>query len=123
MDCKLYAVRVFVTDWDRAIRFYTETLGIRTVIRDDTMGWAELDTGETHLALERAQPDDREASSLVGRFVAASLAVNDIEATCQHLTEQGVEFVTPPEKQDWGGVLANFKDPDGNVITLLGMPS
>ncbi len=33
MDCKLYVVRVFVTDWERAIRFYTETLGIPTTFR------------------------------------------------------------------------------------------
>jgi len=26
----------------------------------------------------------------------------------------------PPEKQYWGGILAEFRDPDGNVVTLVG---
>jgi predicted enzyme related to lactoylglutathione lyase len=28
--------------------------------------------------------------------------------------------LAPPEKQPWGGIVAHFRDPDGNVITLLG---
>ena len=28
MEYKLFAVRVFVADWDRAIRLYSETLGM-----------------------------------------------------------------------------------------------
>ena len=54
MQAKLYAVRIFVRDWERALRFYTETLGLDTTFRSDELGWAELDTGEAHLALERA---------------------------------------------------------------------
>ena len=30
MEYRLFAVRVFVTDWQRAIDFYTKTLGIAT---------------------------------------------------------------------------------------------
>ena len=120
MDYKLSTVRVFVTDWDRALRFYTETLGIATVFRSDEMGWAQLATGEAELALERVDPDDDEARDLVGRLVGLSLQVADIEATYKTLIERGVEFQAPPEKQPWGGVLAHLRDPDGNVITLLG---
>jgi hypothetical protein len=29
MEFKLYCMRVFVTDWERSIRFYTETLAHR----------------------------------------------------------------------------------------------
>jgi predicted enzyme related to lactoylglutathione lyase len=120
MDYKLYAVRVFVTDWGRAIHFYTEILGMRTTYRSDEIGWAQMATGEGLLALERVDPTDEEAKVLVGRFVGASLQVPDIFATYKTLVERGVEFVSPPEKQSWGGVLAHLRDPDGNVLTLLG---
>ncbi len=122
MDYKLFAVRVFVTDWERAIQFYTETIGIPASFRSDEMGWAQLETGEAQLALERVAPDDEEARELVGRFVGVSLQVSDIEATYKTLVERGVEFLAPPGKQPWGGVLAHFRDPDRNVITLLGSP-
>ena len=120
MDYKLFAVRVFVTDWERAIRFYTETLEMAMAYRSDEMGWAQLATGECQLALERTDPADHEAGSLVGRFVGVSLEVPDIDATYDTLTKRGVEFLAPPEQQAWGGVLAHLRDPDGNVISLLG---
>ncbi len=120
MDYKLFAVRVWVTDWDRALRFYTETLGIPTTFRGDDMGWAQLATGEGQLALERVEPGDKESEALVGRYVGVSLQVEDIHATHKTLVDRGVEFTTPPTKQPWGGVLAHLKDPDGNVLTLLG---
>ena len=120
MKCKLYAVRVFVTDWERALRFYTETLGIPTTYRSNDIGWAQLATGEAQLALERVRPGDDEAQGLVGRFVGVSLEVSDIYETHRELAERGVQFASPPEKQPWGGVLAHLRDPDGNVITLLG---
>lgn len=122
MEYELFAVRVFVRDWDRAIAFYTETLGIPTTFRSDEMGWAQLATGEGQLALERAAPDDEESQGLVGRFVGVSLAVPNIHETYATLFERGVEFLHAPEKQPWGGTIAHLRDPDGNVITLLDSP-
>jgi predicted enzyme related to lactoylglutathione lyase len=49
-----------------------------------------------------------------------SLQVDDIDVLYQELTDKGVEFEGPPAEQPWGGVLAHFKDPDGDTITLLG---
>lgn len=34
------------------------------------------------------------------------------------MKEAGVEFEMPPGKQPWGGMLALFKDPDGNLFYL-----
>ena len=120
MDYKLFAVRVWVSDWARAIEFYEKTLEMTFAFRSDEMGWAQLDTGECNLALERADPADPEAAELLGRFVGVSLQVPDIQKTYERLRERGVEFVGPPEEQPWGGVLAHLKDPDGNTLTLLG---
>jgi len=121
MDYKIYAVRIFVRDWERAVRFYTETLGMQTTFADAALGWAELDTGEAHLAIERwpeGESDDEE--ELVGRYVGVSLAVPDVQERYEALRERGVEFLAPPSQQPWGGVLASFRDPEGNVLTLLG---
>jgi len=120
MDYKLFAVRVFVTDWERALRFYTETLGMPVTFRSDETGWAHLATGAGQLALERVEPSDREGMALVGRFVGVSLQVGNLHGAYKTLLERGVEFDGPPEEQPWGGVLAHLRDPDGNVLTLLG---
>jgi lactoylglutathione lyase len=120
VDYKLFAVRIFVTDWERAINFYSKTLGMAVTHRSIAWGWAQMATGEGQLALERVDPSDDEGRALVGRFVGVSLEVPDIFATYKILAERGVDFVGPPEKQPWGGVLAHLRDPDGNVLTLLG---
>lgn len=125
LDYVLTLVRVFVTDLERAVEFYTNTLGMPLVMCDDELGWAQLDTGTAQLALERFRPEedpDENEGPLVGRFVALSLAVRDIDAIHQRLVGQGVEFLSAPELMPWGGVLANFYDPDRNVLTLVGPP-
>ena len=99
MEYRLYAVRVFVTDWERAIKFYTQTLGIATTFENAEMGWAQLATGDGQLAIERMDPADPEAKGLIGRYVGVSLEVKDIDETYRTLVERGVEFKSPPTKQ------------------------
>ena len=43
-----------------------------------------------------------------------------MDRTWRFLTGKGVVFTEPPEKQQWGGTIAHFRDPDGNILTLLG---
>jgi predicted enzyme related to lactoylglutathione lyase/quercetin dioxygenase-like cupin family protein len=116
VDFELRYVRVFVRDFERALRFYSETLGLEVAYRSDELGWAELATGSARLALERARP---EADDRVGRFVGVSLAVDDLTATYERLRGRGASFAAPPERMPWGGSLAELRDPDGNVLTLL----
>jgi uncharacterized glyoxalase superfamily protein PhnB len=46
--------------------------------------------------------------------------VADIAGLYENLRSRGVEFLAPPEQQPWGGALAHLRDPDGNILTLLG---
>ena len=117
---ELYAVRIFVKQWDQACAFYREALGLTERFRSDEIGWAEYDLGGPCFGLERVGPDDLEGEALVGRYVGVSLKVADIDKACETLKARGVAFDYPPEKQPWGGTLAHFRDPDGNVLTLLG---
>ena len=117
---ELYAVRIFVRDWPRACAFYSETLGLTERYRNDEIGWAEYDLGGPCFGVERVQPGDTEGDALVGRFVGVSLRVDDLDEIYDSLKKKGVQFTLPPEKQDWGGSLAHFQDPDGNTFTLLG---
>ncbi len=117
---QIYAVRIFVRRWPEACAFFRETLGLEERFRSDEFGWAEYDLGGPCFGVERVEPDDAEGEALVGRLVGVSLQVEDIHKTYRKLRDRGVEFVSPPERQSWGGTLAHFKDPDGNVLTLLG---
>lgn len=45
--------------------------------------------------------------------------VDDILATSARLGAAGVEFTRPPSEEPWGGGIATFHDPDGNIVQLL----
>ena len=47
------------------------------------------------------------------------LGVDDIQAEAKRLADAGVEFIRQPEQEIWGGWVATFKDPDGNVLQLM----
>ena len=117
---KLYAIRIFVDDWERSCDFYQNILKLQLKFADAAMGWAEFDVGEASLGIERAEKSIDAKEKLVGRFLGVSLQVDDIQSKYEELKAQGVEFPSPPEKQPWGGTLAHFKDPSGNTLTLLG---
>ena len=118
----LYVVRIFARDWQRCADFYQQVLELPLEFRDDSMGWAQFDAGGANLAVERLVPEDEESETLCGRFVGVSLHTPDIDAAYRLLTDRGVHFVSPPAMQPWGGMLAHFEDPEGNVLTLLGDP-
>jgi catechol 2,3-dioxygenase-like lactoylglutathione lyase family enzyme len=125
VDYELIIVRVFVRDFDRALDFYSNVLGMKVALRAEHFDWAQLDTGAAQLAIERVRPeqgDDEADDALVGRFVGVSLAVDDIDATYRTLRDRGVEFELAPTSMPWGGVLAHLRDPDGNVLSLVGEP-
>ena len=120
MTYRAYAVRVFSLNWPESLGFYRDIIGFKLSFVDEAIGWAQFVLGSVNLGLERCDAADPEAADLVGRFVGLSIEVEDLAATYAALTAKGVVFTGPPEKQSWGGTLAHFKDPDGNVLTLLG---
>jgi lactoylglutathione lyase len=120
---RLAAVRVFVSDIAGAAAFYRDQVGLEpeTLALDD--GYAVFRfANAAELVLEEDAPDEEAAEGLVGRFVGASIAVDDLDAAYHALCDQGVRFVDPPETQPWGGRLAHFLDPDDNVLTLVELP-
>lgn len=111
-------VTIGVRDQQRALQFYTETLGFR-VHTDQPMGetgrWIELRIG-TSSARFVLVPDDG-VKFKAGSPVQGALACDDVEATCRQLAARGVEFDRPYVKSDWGG-FAVMKDLDGNSFVL-----
>ena len=106
-------VNIFISDFDRALTFYQETLGLTAVTRDETFGYAAFETEGIRFAFARS--DD---PALTGRHTGIGWVVDDVEQAAAQLSAAGVEFEMPPTQQPWGGFMAMFKDPDGNVFYL-----
>ena len=123
---RIYLSGVFVDDQQKALRFYTETLGFRvkhnipvgeyawiTVVSEDAPDGTEL----------LLEPDAHPAvRPFIDAIVAdgipsTSFAVDDIEAEYERLVAKGVRFVQPPT--DLGPVIAAvFDDTCGNLIQI-----
>lgn len=114
-------VVVFVKNWADAMRFYAETLALEVVRRSDDQRVAEFrfPGGGPNLMVEHVETCDFDARDLVGQFVGMSVTASDIEQTYEQLSARGVRFESRPIRQSWGGTLAHFFDPDGNMWSLV----
>ena len=123
---RIHLASVFVDDQQKALRFYTETLGfqLRHNIPLGDHAWITVVSEEAPEGMELLlEPDDHPA---VGPFKRAlvedgipstSFAVDDVEAEHERLTARGVRFVQPPT--DLGTVIAAvFDDSCGNLIQI-----
>ena len=100
--------------------FYADTIGLLELLANDAV--AIFDTGEAKLIVEHVDPGEPEAAGLVGRFTAFSFTVKNMEAALNDLRGRPIEWVSLAERQAWGGLLSFFKDPDGNILTLVQYP-
>ena len=115
------AVRVFVPEVGAVRAFYRDLLGLEEAYGDESV--LVFRTGTADLVVEAADPEDAEEGPLIGRFVGVSFAVADIRDVHAALAAKGVDFECGPEAQAWGGLLAHFRDPAGNLLTLVEAPA
>ena len=54
------------------------------------------------------------------RHTGIGIVVPDVDAAYEELNAKGVRFTMAPSRQPWGGYMAMFADPDGNVFYLDG---
>jgi catechol 2,3-dioxygenase-like lactoylglutathione lyase family enzyme len=110
---------IAVRDMAEARRFYAETLGVRT---SEEYGLMWLHHANDHRTLVYEQPSAEPASYTVLNF-----EVDDIDTAVDGLAGQGVDFERfDGFEQDERGVfrdegphIAWFKDPSGNVLSVL----
>jgi predicted enzyme related to lactoylglutathione lyase len=115
------SIGIYVTDQERALAFYRDTLGFEVLI-DKPMGhmgpaghedkrWINVAPKGAETSFVLYTPPGMEGR--VGGFSNIMFDTDDIQATFQELKAKGVEFTEEPTKQGWGW-WAQFKDPDGN---------
>jgi predicted enzyme related to lactoylglutathione lyase len=107
---KLYTTVYYVDDWDGAVAFYRDVLGLEPLFVE--RGWAEFQVGsDGRVALHARAADHGTKENHV------SLEVRDIESTLRTLAAKGAKVVEPIRREPFGA-LAAVADPSGNVIGL-----
>ena len=113
-------IGLFVTDLERAIAFYGETLGFELKRHD--IGFAEFRTNGIGLALWEVA-DVTEALALaetprqgLSVMVAVRVETADaVDALHDELATKGVTIVQAPTTHAWNARTTYFSDPDGNL--------
>jgi lactoylglutathione lyase len=115
-------VVLIVADLERALAFYTGTLGL--VLQHRAEKYAQMTAGTTRLSLYT-----RDAmTETIGIAIAApspaapafelGFKVSDCDAAFAELEAAGAVAVVPPTSRSWGQRTAYVRDPDGNLIEL-----
>ena len=101
-------------DFERAVKFYGETLGLEEEKRYGQMPGVEFGTGNLTLAVLESEKFGMDFN--VNKNPIA-LRVDDVEKARKELESQGIEFAA--DTMDSGVChMAFFSDPDGNALML-----
>ena len=109
-----------VSDLERSIEFYTETLGLELFERNDAIGWARVRTAVPGVTIGLGVRSD--ADRLGSGTSSINLAVGNLDEVVAILQSRGVQFEGPILEIPGVVRLADFLDPDGNRIRLAGAP-
>lgn len=108
-------IGITVTDLDRSIAFYRDTLGMKFLFRAPNLAFFDCAGIRLMLGLPEANGETFHPILF--------FRVTDIQKAAETLSQRGITFETKPalvaklEKHDlW---LAAFRDPDRNVIELM----
>ncbi len=112
MLLRVWDVTFTVSNLEQAAGFYEQALELPKKYRYST--YSGFDCGGVEIGLVPGQvPVNQEGMPCV------DFLVQDVDAVYRTLSGRGVRFLKEPHDTAWGGRLALFTDPDGNVLQLV----
>jgi predicted enzyme related to lactoylglutathione lyase len=112
-------VIIWTENLDRSVAFYRDTLELTPhSIRPHFIAFR---WGDMRLSLGKHQHVSGQSRDPYRIMI--NLGVEDIHRTYTALLAKGVTFLKAPTQEEWGGWVATFFDPDGNIIQLLQQPT
>ena len=127
----VHQLRVVVTadDYDEALRFYREVLGLPELgaFSGEHGHVTILDAGRA--TLELTDPahaeyiDDVEVGRRVAGHIRIAFEIDDAEESTRRLAEAGATVVAEPTRTPWGSLNSRLEAPAGLQLTLFQQPA
>lgn len=105
-----------VHDMDRSLAFYRDAVGLE--VRMTSPEFAFLQAGVVTLCLRRSA--GAAEATATGTGVEVVFSVSDIHEAYAALTAKGVKFRVEPRVVTGTLWAADFRDPDGHVLSIFG---
>src|SRR5215813_3003334 len=119
---QFFGVRLLVSDFPAALRFWRDAMKLSVAFSDETMGYAYFTTDGSALELfsrdgfAAALGDATLTTQPVGRQTALVFKVDDVDATYAELLEHGATATAEPkDRPAWRARTAHVSDPDGHL--------
>jgi serine phosphatase RsbU (regulator of sigma subunit) len=141
---RLHAVRIFVRDQERSLRFYLDQLGFELAFDarlESGQRWVAVAPPDGGAVLSLIAPPPRSIEyKLIGRATQVVFVTEDVPAKFREWNKRGVRFRHTPrlkrirygrqapadrpkssgdQEPVWGGVFTRFEDIDGNSFALV----
>jgi len=110
---KVGAVILLVSNMDKSIKFYSDTLELP--VKSRSKDWTEFFNNDTVLALHPAPEKKKMLKTGSGTLVG--FEVTDLDSTVKKLKEKRVKFFKRPKEEPFGKH-AIIQDPDGHLISI-----
>ncbi len=108
-------VMLGTTDLAKSLAFYRDTLGL--AVQFEIPGFVFLNGGGVTLSLSEAHA---KLATPVAGGTEIVFGVADVTAAYEALRARGVEFLNAPRNVTGDQWAANFRDPDGHLLSVFG---
>ncbi len=109
---------IVVKDLKKAIKFYTETVGLKLMEEHEAFGWAELQGCEGGARLGIAQASSEEPVQ-PGSNAVVTLTVESIEEATRDLKKKGAKLMGEMLEVPGHVKMQSMSDVDGNHLQLV----
>lgn len=116
---RIWLSTIKVSDLERALAFYHEVLGLPIALDGRTFNHIELGP---HEPLAKIGIESTGKQSKRKKRTGIVFDTDDIYSLYERLKKEGVIFTLKPTKMPWGGIIANFLDPDKNELQVVQDP-
>ena len=111
---------IVVNDLNKAVRFYTDVIGLKLEELDEKFGWAELSGGQGGARLGIAQVKERDGIR-PGQNAVVTLTVENLASSLKDLAQKGGNIIGEVIEVPGVVKMQMIKDHDGNHFQLVEM--
>lgn len=116
---RLWLTMIHVSDMERALQFYNKILGLPIALEARAFNHAEVGPDEPSAKIGLHATGKKSKRK---KRTGIVFDTDDIYALYRRLKKLGVKFTLKPTRMPWGGIVADFLDPDKNELEVVQDP-